>query len=312
MSAPENSPDLPSPKVSLGWRATLSLLQRLPQAGLSRLLGRIADVPVPPALRASVFGTFARAVGADLSEVELPLAEYPTVNAFFVRRLKPGLRSWPEDPAAVAAPVDGIVGTVGEIRGGTAVQAKGREYPVAELLGDERDAQVFDGGRFITLYLSPRHYHRIHAPVSGTIPLARHIPGGLLPVNVPSVAHIPDLFVTNERLLCLMDSRLGRVAVVAVGAYNVARISTAFDRSWGGERAWVSNRREPVPRERTYNPPIRVERGSELMAFHLGSTVVLLLPPGAAEPTAACRPGSEVRLGEALARPVRPGHLSAP
>ena len=307
MSPPADTPDRPSP----GWRATLALLKRLPQAGLSRSLGRFADTPVPRAWRPTVYGTFARAVGADLSEVEKPLGDYPSVNAFFVRRLKPGLRSWPADPNAIASPVDGIVGTVGEITGGTAVQAKGHHYRIAELLGDQLDAGAFEGGRFVTLYLSPRHYHRVHAPVGGTIPLARHVPGGLLPVNAPSVSHVPRLFATNERVLCMIDAPLGRVAVVAVGAYNVARISTAFDPLWGGDRPWVSNRRDPLPRERRYDPPIRVERGGELMAFHLGSTVVMLLPPGATEATPACLPGREVRLGEALARPPRPGDLSA-
>src|SRR5690606_34789709 len=109
MALPDVTPDLPSP----GWRATLALLRRLPQAGLSRSLGRLADVPLPRPIRPIVLARFARAVGADLSEVEQPLDAYPTLNAFFVRRLKPGLRSWPDDPLAVGSPVDGVVGAVG-------------------------------------------------------------------------------------------------------------------------------------------------------------------------------------------------------
>ena len=300
MSTPDELPDRPS----VGWRATLSVLRRLPQAGLSRALGRIADVPVPRPWRGPIYRAFARAVGVDLAEVELPLAEYPTANAFFVRKLRPGARSWPLDAALLGSPVDGIVGAVGEIRAGAALQAKGRSYRVGELLAGEPEAAALDGGRYVTLYLSPRHYHRIHAPLAGGVALARHVPGALLPVNVPSVAHVPDLFATNERVVCVMDTALGRIAVVAVGAYNVARIATAFDPDWSGGRGWVSNRKEPIPRERRYDPPVRMERGVELMAFHLGSTVVLLLPPGAADLTPVCRPGREVRLGEALARPL--------
>jgi phosphatidylserine decarboxylase len=308
MTVPDVTPDLPS----AGWRATLALLRRLPQGGLSRSLGRIADVPLPRPIRARVLGAFARAVGLDLSEVEKPLADYPSINAFFVRRLRPGLRPWPADPLAVGSPVDGIVGSVGRIEDGTAVQAKGRRYPVADLVGSAGEAAVFDGGRFMTLYLSPRHYHRVHAPVGGRIALARHVPGQLFPVNAPSVAHVPELFARNERVLCRIDSPVGPVAVIAVGAYNVARISTAFDTEWAGERGWVSNRTDGLPRERRYAPPLSVERGAELMAFHLGSTVILLFGPGAVEPAAACQPGREIRLGEALARPASPGHLSAP
>ena len=308
MSAPENIPDRPP----LGWRVALALLRRLPQAGLSRSLGRLADIPVPRALRRPLFRTFARTVGADLSEVENALEEYHTMNAFFVRRLKPGLRTWPAGPATVGSPVDGIVGSVGEINRGTAVQAKGRTYRVAELLDDEEEARALEGGRYVTLYLSPRHYHRVHTPVDAWIPLARHVPGKLLPVNLPSVAHVPALFVTNERLLCFLDSAFGRLAVVAVGAYNVGRISPAFDTSCARGRPWVTNRSELLPRERRYDPPLQVARGSELMAFHLGSTVILLLPPGSTEPTPACRPGREVRLGEALLQPARQGDLTAP
>jgi phosphatidylserine decarboxylase len=312
MHAPDVTPAIPSP----AWRATLALLRRLPQAALSRSLGRLADVPVPRGMRRTVFGRFARAVGADLSEVERPIQDYATLNEFFVRRLKPGLREWPADRLAVASPVDGIIGAVGRVEQGTAVQAKGRRYSVGELLGDPAEQQAYEGGWFITLYLSPRHYHRVHAPVGGAITRALHIPGTLLPVNAPSVAHIPDLFARNERVLCVIASPVGAAAVVAVGAYNVARISTAFDPSWGGARAWVSNRRDPLVRERRYDPPVPVDRGAELMAFHLGSTVVLLFPAGTLELDPGCRPGEEVRLGRILARPLarpmRQHDLSAP
>lgn len=308
MPVPDVTPDLPSPT----WRATLALLRRLPQAGLSRSLGRIADLRVPRRLRRTVYGRFARAVGADLSEVERPLDEFASLNEFFVRRLKPGLRAWPADPHDVGSPVDGIVGAVGRVERGTAVQAKGRRYPVGELLGDPAAAAAYEGGWVVTLYLSPRHYHRVHAPVGGTIACARHVPGTLFPVNAPSVAHIPELFARNERVLCVIDAPVGPVPVVAVGAYNVARISTAFDPSWGGVRGWVSNRRGRREAERRYEAPIPIERGDELMAFHLGSTVILLFQEGRVELDPGCQPGVEVRLGRTLARPVRRHEISAP
>jgi phosphatidylserine decarboxylase len=300
MPAPDVTPDLPS----LAWRATLALLRRLPQATLSRSLGRLADLRVPSRLRRAVYGRFARAVGADLSEVERPLEDFETLNDFFVRTLKPGVRGWPADPDAVGSPVDGVIGAVGRIERGTALQAKGRRYPVGELLGNPEEGRAYEGGWFVTLYLSPRHYHRVHAPVRGTIAGARRVPGALFPVNAPSVAHIPELFARNERVSCVIDSPVGAAAVVAVGAYNVARISTAFDPAWGGARGWVSNRKDDLPRERCYDPPVPVARGAELMAFHLGSTVVLLFPAGTLELDPGCRPGEEVRLGRLLARPL--------
>jgi phosphatidylserine decarboxylase len=293
---PDVSPDLPG----LSWRTTLALLERLPQAALSRSLGRLADIRLPLRLRAPIIGTFARAVGIDTSEAEKSPGEYRSINDFFVRRLRPGARVWPSDPAAVASPVDGILGQHGAIAGGRLIQAKGRRYSAADLLGDTTEAHRFEGGLFLTIYLSPRHYHRIHAPCAGTIPYARYIPGALLPVNAAAVMHVPDLFPRNERVLCSIDAPVGRVVVVAVGAYNVGRISTSFDPAWAGAGGTVANRRRAGAEERSYDPPLPLRQGDEIMAFHLGSTVVLLLERGSR--IVAPEPGTEVRLGAVLAR----------
>ena len=288
------------------WRALLKLLGQLPQGALSRGFGRLADAPIPGPLRRPVLGAFARAVGADLDEAEHPLEHYPTLNRFFTRRLRADARSWPGDPAVLACPVDGAVGQAGDIRAGRLIQAKGRDYSAAELLGDAAEAARFDGGAFITLYLSPRDYHHIHAPCDGTIPLARHVPGALLPVNQAAVTHLPSLFAQNERLLCYLDGPLGRIAVVAVGAYNVGRISAAWDPDWNappGKDAWVTNRRGLEVATRNYNPPPILRQGDSLMTFHLGSTVVLLGEPGKIQIGAGLEPHREVRLGEPLNQP---------
>ena len=289
--APDNPP--------LRDRAVLALLRRLPQGALSRGFGLLADLPLPRRLRRPVLGAFARAVGAVVAEAEHPLEEYPSLNAFFVRRLRPGVRSWPEDSAAVGSPVEGVVGQVGQVEEGRLIQAKGRWYTAADLLGDADEAERFDGGVFLTLYLSPKDYHRIHAPVAGRVPKARHIPGGLLPVNVPAVAHLPDLFVRNERLVCYLEGVRGRVAMVAVGAYNVGRISASFDPRWTAP-AWATNRSGVLPETRRYDPAPSFDRGDEIMAFHLGSTVVLLFEPGQMRLRDGIEPGAAVRLGEGI------------
>jgi phosphatidylserine decarboxylase len=307
MPVPDVSPELP-PRA---WRVILAGLGRLPQAALSRGFGAIADVPLPRSLRRPVLGTFARAVGIDLTEAELPLEEYPSLNAFFVRRLRPGLRAWPEGDRVVASPVDGVLGQFGEIHGGRLLQAKGRWYSAADLLGAEEDAERYGGGRFVTIYLSPRHYHRIHSPCAGTIPRARHLPGALLPVNAAAVSHVPDLFARNERLVCYLQSSLGSVAVVAVGAYNVGRITAAFDPQWSGRRdaparagpVSATNRRARRAVEHRYRPAVEVAMGEEIMAFHLGSTIVLLLEPAAPALRAELEAGAAIRLGEPLTAP---------
>jgi phosphatidylserine decarboxylase len=296
-----STPDLPT----LRWRAALSLLKRLPQGALSRGFGRLADAPIPPAMRTAVLGAFARAVGADVAEAELPLEAYPTLNRFFTRKLAAGARTWPADPSVVASPVDGAVGQLGSVREGRLIQAKGRLYDVRQLLEDDAAAARYEGGAFITLYLSPKDYHRIHAPVDGEIRAARHVPGALLPVNAAAVAHLPELFARNERLICHVDSPFGRVAVVAVGAYNVGRISAAFDAAWNappGRLEWVTNRRGLQSAAKSYDPPIPVQRGDEIMTFHLGSTVVLVFEPGRVELLPSIHLDDTVWLGAAIGR----------
>jgi phosphatidylserine decarboxylase len=196
--------------------------------------------------------------------------------------------------------VDAIVGVHGEINKGTILQAKGRFYTAAELLDDKAQGERFAGGSFVTLYLSPRHYHRIHAPTAGVIPQARHVPGALLPVNGAAVQLVDNLFARNERLICYIDGALGRIAIVAVGAYNVGRISAAFDPEWNGERRGVTNRKGAQPETHTYHPPRSVSTGAEIMAFHLGSTVVMLFEQRVE--LLSSLSAREVRVGQPIAR----------
>jgi phosphatidylserine decarboxylase len=301
--APRDDADVP-----IRWRAALRLLRLLPQGLLSRLAGRVAEIPLPPFLRGPVNGIFARLVGVDLSESLGAPRDYPTVSAFFGRELRPGLRGWPPDDGVPGSPVDGRIGVCGRLSEGTALQAKGIPYSVADLLGSGSDGARFRSGVFVTLYLSPRHYHRIHAPARARIGKARAIPGRLLPVNLPAVRRIPNLFPRNERLVAFLESPDLAMALVAVGAYNVGRISAAFDPPWNGPRGrGVTNRagfREPE--ERSYDSPIEVAAGDEIMRFHLGSTVVLLMTPlggGGLRLNPTLVEGAEILLGTPLLDP---------
>lgn len=252
----------------------------------------MAAVPLPRPLRRPVLGAAARVLGMDLSEARDPITEHRSLDDLFVRRLRQGARTWPADPAVAGSPVDGVVGQSGRVREGRVLQAKGRSYSVAELLDDATLAPRFSGGTYLTLYLAPSHYHRVHAPVGGVVRRARHIPGRLLPVNRPAVERVDRLFPRNERLVALIEpsSGAGAVAVVAVGAFNVGRITADFD------ARLVTNRRGARAETRLYHPPVRLERGEGLMAFHLGSTVVLLFerPVGLAP---GLESGKQIRLG---------------
>lgn len=337
---PEERPDRPS----FGWRLLLALLVRLPQGALSRGVGRLASIPLPEPVRAPILGLFARAVGVRVDEAAFPLRSYPSLNHFFVRTLRAGVRRWPEDPDTLGSPVDGVVGAFGRVSSGRALQAKGRSYSISGMLADEQALARYEGGSFLTIYLSPRHYHRIHAPLSAEIREARHVAGELVPVNLPAIQHLPEVFARNERLIATFERAGHRMALVAVGATNVGAISTRFDPAWGGPLpgggaepgdsgvpgrdpsegdaradgearvralhppAPVTNRgasAPPLPAHRTYAPPIAVEAGSEVMAFHLGSTVVMIFEPGVFELSPDLRQGREIRLGEPIAR-LRP------
>ena len=279
-------------------------LEFLPQATISRTAGSLADLPIPRSMRRTVHTAFARAVGADPDEAELPLEEYSTLDAFFVRRLRAGARPWRADPSGAGSPVDAIVGQIGMIGRGRLLQAKGLDYGANELLGDERLAARLDGGLFVTLYLAPRHYHRIHAPCRARLGSARHVPGTLLPVNPASVASVPRLFERNERLVCELDATFGHAALVAIGATNVGRIESVFDPDWNGPQGGVTNRgggRGRAAGVRRYDPPIAVAAGQELMAFHLGSCVVVLFEAGRVLLDPRVAPGREMRVGDPLA-----------
>lgn len=201
---------------------------------------------------------------------------YPTFNAFFTRALKPGARPLPVDPRALACPADGKVSQVGPITRGRIFQAKGFDFSVAELLADEADAKTYADGTFITVYLSPRDYHRVHMPLAGTLRETVHIPGRLFSVAPFSVNAVPRLFARNERLVCHFDGEDGPFVVVLVGAMLVSSVETV----WSGLE--IPPYASAVTRKDWRERALRLERGAEMGRFNMGSTVILAMPAGRA------------------------------
>ena len=278
-------------------RLLILFLSVLPKHGMSRVAGRVANLPVPWPLRPFVYRAFARIFGADLDEVELPLSSYGSVNAFFTRQLKPGLR--PVAANAIVSPVDGTVGAYGPVAGDVLVQAKGRTYSLAALVGEEVLAEAMNGGTFATLYLAPKDYHRIHVPLDGDVVAATYIPGELWPVNVHAVAHVADLFAVNERIVVTIRGRAGgTMAVVLVGATMVGTTRVAFD------DLHTNARRREVQR-RTYDPPLPVKAGGPLGHFEFGSTVILVCSADAGA-IGPLETGETLRMGQWLG-PIAPG-----
>jgi phosphatidylserine decarboxylase len=274
-------------------RLLILLLAVLPKHLMSRVAGAIANCPVPRPLRATVYRGYSRLFGAVPHEAELALAEYPSVNAFFTRALKPGLRPVARD--AIVSPADASVGASGPVADDTLIQAKGRSYSLAALLGDDALARRMDGGSFATLYLAPRDYHRLHVPVDGVVTAATYIPGELWPVNLFAVAHVADLFAVNERIVLEIErTGGGSLAVVLVGATMVGMTRLVFD------DMHTNARRREVQR-RSYSPPVPVRAGGPLGHFEFGSTVIVVCSPegGALDPLAV---GQPVRVGQRLGR----------
>ncbi len=285
-------------------RLFITALRLLPKNALSRAIGALTRCNAPTSLRLAAMKAFARRYGIDLTECP-DLDTYRTFGEFFARPLRPGLRPITPGDRVVVSPVDAVVSETGIAAGGKLVQAKGISYSAAALLADEDLARRLEGGAYATLYLSPKDYHRIHFPLGGEVLGWRYVPGRLWPVNPASVRTVPGLFAVNERLVTVLETPAGRCAVVAVGATVVGRVHAYYDPS-------VPHTNHPggVPRRRDYETPLRVEKGRELGAFEMGSTVILLFEPGRLRLDPHLVPGAAVRVGERIGE-ASPGSAAA-
>ena len=267
----------------------------LPHRALSSLARRLA-YSGHPRVRRWLIDTVTRKFGVDLSEAEnADPAAYATFNAFFTRALKAGVRIPDPDPRAIVMPADGRVSQCGRIEDGRIFQAKGRSFTAAELLADEDAASPFANGLFATVYLSPKDYHRVHMPWTGTLRETVHVPGRLFSVGPAAVQLVPRLFARNERLVCHFDTTFGPMAVVMVGALLVSGVETI----WSGIE--IPRYGDTVTVKDYRGANITIERFAEMARFNYGSTVIVLLPEGVATLAPGLAAESAVRLGERLA-----------
>ena len=228
------------------------ILRFLPRKSLSNFVGWFARRESPRFLVQAVIRWFAKTYRINLDEAEHPLEHYRSLDAFFTRRLKPGLRELSN--TFCVHPADSRITQFGIIENRTLIQAKGLTYPLSEFLGSEERAAKYDGGLFVVYYLCPTDYHRVHSPVEGTVKEIKRLGLDLWPVHDESVASFPNLFIVNERAVVSLNTQLGPVEVVFVGATNVGSI-------------------EVLKKEGEL-----VQKGEELGVFHMGSTVVMIYP----------------------------------
>ena len=235
---------------------------------------------------------FARTYGVDLADAgHSDLDHYPTFNAFFTRALRADARVIAGGSDTVVSPADGTLTEFGALDADTLLQAKGRSYSLAALLGESGErVDALRGGSYCTVYLSPRDYHRVHAPLDAALTRTRYIPGRRFSVSRATAASIDRIFCRNERAVCWFDTSVGPMVVVLVGALNVSSIST-FNRGEipsGAPQLWE----EPAP--------LRVARGAEIGRFNLGSTVVVVFARGAVRWDSRLSDGFSLAMGSAL------------
>lgn len=265
----------------------------VPQQKLSRVVGKVA-ASENPLLKNIVIQAFKAKYGIDMSIAEQQNAlKFKSFNEFFTRSLKDGVRDIDSNPASVVSPADGAISQLGKINEGDIFQAKGQSFSVEKLIGDPQLAEPFKNGEFATVYLSPKDYHRVHMPYTGTLTETLYIPGELFSVNQTTAENIPGLFARNERMVCLFDTDLGRMAVVLVGAMIVAGIETV-----------ATGKVKPTGRLELNHHDLKIEKGAELGRFYLGSTAVVLFEKDKMQWDTAFKANSLVVMGEALGQTI--------
>ena len=253
-----------------------SITRFLPKNHLSYLTGLLVHIRLPAFLNRFIIANFAKAYHIRLDEAELSYEQYPSLGEFFVRKLKPGLR--PLGQTWALHPADSVITQAAVIREGQLVQAKNKFYTLPSFTRDQESLKKYDNGFFLTYYLCPTDYHRVHSPVTGKIKRVLHIPGALWPVNSWSTENVHELFSINERVVVEIETDRGLVSAVFVGATNVGKIELAFDREIIGNQLIA----ETIKEKSYQNLPIK--KGEELGLFRMGSTVVMIYAPGTINP----------------------------
>lgn len=271
----------------------------LPQHLLSRLVGWLARCEIRW-LKNSFINFFIDQYDVNMTEAQRKSAdEFRCFNDFFTRELEDGARTIAAGDNQIASPADGAVSQLGKIENGRIFQAKGQDYSLIELLGgDTKRAEAFMGGEFATIYLSPKDYHRVHMPVTGTLREMVYVPGDLFSVNKTTAENVPRLFARNERLVAIFDTEQGPMAMVLVGAMIVAAIETV----WAG--LITPPRRELKVTDFSNPQPVTLQKGEEMGRFLLGSTVVLCFAKDKIHWLETLTADSPLRMGEAIALTV--------
>ena len=267
----------------------------LPQHFLSRIVYALMRCQTSW-VKNTLIRTISRLAGINREEALSPdMRDYASFNAWFTRALKPGARIFETDPRAFLSPCDGRISETGILQKSSILQAKGKEYSMQELLANDPVCTHLEDGYFSTIYLSPRDYHRIHMPISGHLKRMIHVPGRLFSVAPYTVRQVPRLFARNERVIAIFETESGPLVMVLVGAMLVSSTETV----WAGEVTPSKNKDVTVTDYTDVD--VSLAKGFEMGRFNMGSTVILLMPPGTVKCLENPGPGDVVKVGQRLA-----------
>ena len=271
----------------------------LPHHLLSRAIYKATRIQAKPIKNALIRAAI-RHFGIDMSlAARQSIDDYPHFNSFFTRELRSDARPLCQGENEIASPVDGAISQLGDIANGRIFQAKGHDYSLEALVGGYAHLRdEFDGGKFATIYLSPRDYHRIHMPLRGRLREVVYVPGRLFSVNAATARAIPGLFARNERLVAIFDTEAGPMAVILVAAIFVAGIETVWSGNFGDEmfrkfQHWNHAQDKQLPQ-------VALNKGQEMGRFNMGSTVILLFGKDKMEWDATMQAGTTVQMGQTL------------
>lgn len=281
--------------ATLGDKLFAAIQQKLPTRALSSGMHALTRIEAAWFKNAFI-RIFMRLFKISLDEAVVQQPEsFKSFNAFFTRALQPSARTVDAHDKAFVSPVDGTISQFGDIVDGQLIQAKGHSYSAETLLAGKADwAAEFAGGQFITIYLAPYNYHRIHMPIKGRLREWAYVPGRLFSVNHATARALPGVFARNERVVAIFDTELGPMAMVLVGALFVGSMETV----WSGEIS-PPHVRDPEPGIYSQTQTVVLEKGMEMGRFNMGSTVILLTPQKLGWNQLA--PKQTLRMGERIA-----------
>ena len=269
----------------------------LPHHALSRLMSKLTHCE-NKAWKTLFIKQIISHYGVNMGEAQEPeINAYKSFNHFFTRELKAGVRPLTAEPNAVACPADGAVSQAGNITDGDIFQAKGKSFTATDLLGGSAErAEPFNNGVFTTIYLSPKDYHRLHMPLTGTLREMVHVPGRLFSVNTATTNSVPGLFARNERVVALFDTEAGPMALVLVGAIFVSSIETVWHGvvtppSISSVQSWDYQENAPT-----------LKIGEEMGRFNMGSTIIVLFGNNKVQWDSGFKANKIVKLGQLIGR----------